>query len=366
MSLQETVKFAQRLARQKALDPEVAIQSAVDNALENQPLDVGAEKQIRVDLRNHLIGYGPLQEFLDNPEIEEIWINSPNQVFFARSGKSYCLPISLEQQDLRVIVERMLRSSGRRLDRSSPFVDASLADGSRLHVVIPDITRQFWSVNIRKFPNRIIALRDLLASRTITNRQFDYIINAVALNKNFLVSGATQSGKTTLLCALLNEVSDNQRVVSVEETFEIRIQKPDWVGLQTRQPNLEGIGEVTLRRLVKEALRMRPDRLVVGEVREAESLDLLLALNSGLPGACTIHANSARDAISKLCTLALLAGQNITSDFVNPTVGNCIDIVVHCKLNPDGSRMITEIIEVSWNSEEKGIDFVEVGIDALV
>jgi len=366
MSIQETVKFARRLATVKQLDPEVAIQSAVDNALENQPLDLGAEKQVRDDVRNHLIGYGPLQNLIDDAEIEEIWMNGPNQVFYARAGVSKSLPIGLDQQSLRVIVERMLRSTGRRLDRSSPFVDASLADGSRLHVIIPEITREFWSVNIRKFPDHIIELRSLLESHTLTNTQFEYLLRAVAENKNFLVSGATQAGKTTLLCALLNQVPETQRIVSVEETFEIRIQKPDWVGLQTRQPNLEGIGEVTLRRLVKEALRMRPDRLVVGEVREAESLDLLIALNSGLPGACTIHSNSARDAISKLCTLALLAGQNITSEFVNPTVGNCIDVVVHCKLNPDGSRGIAEIIEVSWNSKEKQIEFIEVGTDALV
>ncbi len=366
MSLQETVRFARRLATLKQLDPEVAIQSAVDNALENQPSDEGAEKQVRDELRNHLIGFGPLQKLIDDDEIEEIWLNGPDRVFFARAGVSQSLAIELDQQALRVIVERMLRSTGRRLDRSSPFVDASLADGSRLHVVIPEITRQFWSVNIRKFPDQIIELRSLLETHTLTNTQYKYLVNAVALNKNFLVSGATQAGKTTVLCALLNEVPESQRIVSVEETFEIRIQKPDWVGLQTRQPNLEGIGEVTLRRLVKEALRMRPDCLVVGEVREAESLDLLIALNSGLPGACTIHSNSARDAISKLCTLALLAGQNITSDFVNPTVGNCIDVVVHCKLNPDGSRTIDEIVEVSWNSNQKQIEFVEVGIHELV
>lgn len=365
MSLQETVKFARRLATIKNLDPEVAIQSALDNALEGKPLDVGVEQQIRDDVRNHLTGYGPLQKLIDDPEIEEIWLNDADQVFFARSGVTKSLPIQLDQQILRVIVERMLRSTGRRLDRSSPFVDASLADGSRLHVVIPEITRQFWSVNIRKFPDKIIELRSLLASNTLTRRQFEYLLKAVASNKNFLVSGATQAGKTTVLCALLNEVPESQRIVSVEETFEIRVKKPDWVGLQTRQPNLEGIGEVTLRRLVKEALRMRPDRLVVGEVREAESLDLLIALNSGLPGACTIHSNSARDAISKLCTLALLAGQNITSDFVNPTVGNCIDVVVHCNLKPDGSRVVSEIIEVYWNRNLKEIEFVEVGNDDL-
>jgi pilus assembly protein CpaF len=214
-------------------------------------------------------------------------------------------------------------------------------------------------MNVRKFPETTIGLKDLLLSKTISVNQFHTLVNAIETGKNILVSGATQSGKTTLLCALLNEISPQQRIVSVEETFELKIQKPDWIAMQTRQPNLEGIGEVTLRRLIKEALRMRPNRLIVGEVREAESLDLLIALNSGLPGACTIHANSAKDAILKLSTLPLLAGQNISSEFVVPTVGNSIDLVVHCQLNPDGSRVVSEILQVSWNAQSKQIDFAE-------
>jgi pilus assembly protein CpaF len=297
---------------------------------------------------------------MDNPDIEEIWINGPNQVFIAEAGLSKKLNLSISDTQIKVVVEKMLRATGRRLDRTSPFVDASLADGSRLHVVIPDITKTDWSINIRKFPEKIIGLADLVTSKTLTIEQSRVLIQAIRDEKNILVSGATQSGKTTLLCALLNEISPNQRIVSVEETFELKILKPDWVALQTRQANLEGIGEVTLRRLIKEALRMRPNRLIVGEVREAESLDLLIALNSGLPGACTIHANSARDAILKLCTLPLLAGQNISSDFVVPTVGNSIDMVVHCKLNANGSRFISEILQVSWNTQSGRIEFFEL------
>jgi pilus assembly protein CpaF len=366
MILKETVNFARRLAAQGTLGPEEIIQSAVDSALENQPLDLELERQIKQTLRHQLLGYGQLQPLLDDSSVEEIWINDPTKVHIARQGVSGSLPISISPEELRVIIERMLRSSGRRLDRSAPFVDASLPDGSRLHVAIPDITRLYWSVNIRKFPNQIIDLKELEARTSISGFQHEYLLGAVQSGKNILVSGATQAGKTTILCALLNSVPPNQRIVSVEETFEIRLDHADWVGLQTRQPNLEGLGEVTLRRLVKEALRMRPDRLVVGEVREAESLDLLIALNSGLPGACTIHANSAHDAITKLCTLPLLAGQNISSDFVRPTVGTCIDVVVHCKLNTDGSRSVSEIIEVNWNSKTEQIIFNQIVENALV
>jgi pilus assembly protein CpaF len=360
MNLQETVVLARRLASLGEEGPEAVIQRALDVSLEREPLDAKSEQSARETLQNHLLGFGPLQGLIDDPTIEEIWINSPEEVFVARSGVSESLPISILLDELRVIVERMLRTSGRRLDRSSPFVDSSLPDGSRLHVVIPEITRKHWSVNIRKFPKRIIRLRDLVSRGSLSESKYSYLLKAVLDGKNFLVSGATQAGKTTVLCALLNESPEQQRIVSVEETFEIRVEKSDWVGLQTRQSNLEGVGEVTLRRLVKESLRMRPDRLVVGEVREAEALDLLIALNSGLPGACTIHANSGREAISKLCTLPLLAGQNISNDFVMPTVGHCIDIVIHCVLGANGTRRISEILEVSWNAELKEIEFREV------
>lgn len=365
MNLQQTVSRARRLAVSGERDTEAVIQLALDESLEGKPLDVESELTATKTIRNHLVGYGPLQPLIEDVGIEEIWINGPAEVFVARAGITEKLPIAIHPDELRVLVERMLRSSGRRLDRTSPFVDASLPDGSRLHVVIPEITRQFQSLNIRKFPKAIIRLEDLVANGTLREKEYSFLVRAINNKKNFLVSGATQTGKTTVLCALLNEVADDQRIISVEETFELRISRSDWVGLQTRQSNLEGVGEVTLRRLVKEALRMRPDLLVVGEVREAEALDLLIALNSGLPGACTIHANSARDAISKLCTLPLLAGQNISTDFVRPTVGNCIDIVIHCSLNPNGSRSISEIVEVEWDPSSNQFKFQEA-LSALV
>ena len=366
MGIQDSVALARRLAIKGSLSTEAAIQTAIDTGIENYTIGLDSEHEAKEHLRNQLLGFGQLQPLIDDPAIEEIWLNDNQHVFIARSGVSHCLNIQINTDDLRVIIERMLRTTGRRLDRSSPFVDASLPDGSRLHVAIPDITRKFWSVNIRKFPNQNISLDDLFNRGSVAAEQVEYLRAAMRRRKNILVSGATQAGKTTVLNALLNEMPTTQRIVSVEETFELRIELPDWVALQTRQANLEGIGEVTLRRLVKEALRMRPDRLIVGEVREAESLDLLIALNSGLPGACTIHANSARDAVMKLCTLPLLAGQNISSDFVNPTVGNCIDIVIHCRLDEHGHRKVEEVVETSWNSNLGQIDFLSVGKSALV
>jgi pilus assembly protein CpaF len=263
-------------------------------------------------------GLGPLQPLLDDPTVEEVWIND--------------------------LVERMLRTTGRRVDLSSPFVDASLPDGSRLHVAIPDITRAHWAVNIRKFRSGMRDLRELVRLGSLTAQAAEFLHASVWAGLNILVSGATQSGKTTMLGALLASAPPEERIVTVEETFELAVAAPDWVALQCRQSSLEGTGEVTLRRLVKEALRMRPDRLVVGEVREAESLDLLIALNSGLPGMCSLHANSGDDALRKLTTLPLLAGRNIDASFVLPTVATSIDLVVHAELDRTGHRHVVEIV----------------------
>ncbi len=299
-----------------------------------------AEREVVADLT----GFGPLQPLLDDPSIEEVWINAPTRVFVARSGVPELTPIVLGEQEVRDLVERMLVASGRRVDLASPFVDASLPDGSRLHVVIPDVTRRHWAVNIRKFSDRITTLDALVGLGSLPAAAADFLSSAMLAGLNVLVSGATQAGKTTMLNALLDAGRPTDRVVTVEETFELRLPGRDAVALQCRQPSLEGTGEITLRRLIKEALRMRPDRLVVGEVREAEALDLLIALNSGVPGACSIHANSARDALVKLCTLPLLAGRNIDGSFVVPTVASAVDLVVHCELQHGGRRRVREIL----------------------
>ena len=353
---------ARRQIVESRLNPSDAIDRVLDASIEQDSSnpEMVDEKLLRIEIQERLSGYGPLQSLLDDPAIEEIWINSTTEVFVAKSGLTQMLPIAIPQELLSTLVEKMLRATGRRVDRSSPFVDASLEDGSRLHVVIPDITRNSWSINIRKFPRSVYSLEDLVELKSITSPQANFLKEAVTAGKNILVSGATQAGKTTLLCALLNEVSKSHRIVTVEETFEIRIENADWVAMQTRQPNLEGVGEISLRRLVKEALRMRPGRIVVGEVREAESFDLLIALNSGLPGLCTIHANSAKDAVNKLCTLPLLAGSNISAEFVNPTVGSCIDYVVHCQMLPSGTRRVQEIAKVSWDPDGSCLQVTQV------
>ena len=272
------------------LSPEVAERYVADEVRRYSERALGGsvpllsdEADATAQLIATLTGFGALQPLLDDPDIEELWINAPDAVYVARSGVSERTSIRLTEAQVRDLVERMLQSSGRRVDLSSPFVDASLPDGSRLHVAIPDVTRRHWAVNVRKFSARIRDLPTLVGLGTLSQRAAEFLRMCVLANQNILVSGATQSGKTTMLTALIAASRPSDRLVTVEETFELSVAGRDVVGLQCRQPSLEGTGEITLRRLVKEALRMRPDRLVVGEVREAESLDLLIALNSGLP-----------------------------------------------------------------------------------
>lgn len=335
--------------RQTATSPDALhslIAQQVDAAMRSglMPAEAGDADLLRNDVLAEVAGLGPLQKFMDDPEIEEIWINAPHRIFVARNGVSELTAVKLTDEQVHTLVERMLQTTGRRVDFSNPFVDASLPDGSRLHVTIPDITSKHWAVNIRKFSTTVKSLTDLVEMESLTQQAAEFLRMCVLAQLNIIVSGATQAGKTTMLNALLSCARPGDRIVTVEETFELNFDAPDAVAMQCRQASLEGTGEISLRRLIKEALRMRPNRIVVGEVREAESLDLLIALNSGLPGACSIHANSAIDALTKLCTLPLLAGRNIDASFVVPTVANCIDVVVHCELDRFGHRQVKEII----------------------
>jgi len=285
------------LVRRRGIDP-VAEPAAVtrlidevlsdylDRAVTSQLPPLGDAAPVARAVLDAVAGFGPLQPFLDDPTIEEIWINEPGRVFIARRGRSELTTLILTGEQVADLVERMLRSSGRRIDVSTPFVDSTLPDGSRLHVVIPNITRRYWAVNIRKFVLSLNTLDELVGIGSITNQAARFLEASVGAGLNILVAGGTQSGKTTMLNALCGAIPAHERVITVEEVFELQVRLPDVVAMQTRQANLEGTGEIPLRRLVKEALRMRPARLVVGEVRQEECLDLLIALNSGVPNMC--------------------------------------------------------------------------------
>jgi pilus assembly protein CpaF len=359
------------LIRERGIDPAHDRNGSVTGLVEEvladyeERVEVGALPRIEDRAGMHkavvarVAGLGPLQPYLDDPEVEEIWINGPGRVFCARNGRHVLTNAVLDEGEIRDLVERMLRTSGRRLDLSSPFVDATLVDGSRLHVVIPDITPRHWAVNIRKFVLRAHRLDELIRLGSISEGGARFLTAAVGAGLNIVVSGGTQAGKTTLLNCLAAAIPPSARVITCEEVFELQISLPDVVAMQTRSVNLEGRGGIDLRRLIIEALRMRPDRLIVGEVRQHEALDLLVALNSGLPGMTSIHANSALEALRKLSTLPLLAGENVGHSFVVPTVAASIDIVVHV-VSAKGRRMTGEIIGVTGRVEGDRIETVSL------
>jgi len=295
------------LVRRRGIDPvaepiavtrliEEVVSDYLDRAVTSQLPPLGDAAPVSRAVLDAVAGFGPLQPFLDDPTIEEIWINEPGRVFIARRGRSELTTLILTGTQVAELVEQMLRASGRRIDLSSPFVDSTLPDGSRLHVVIPTITRHDWAVNIRKFVMSLTTLDQLVGIGSISDQGARFLEASVAAGLNILVAGGTQTGKTTLLNALCGAIPARERVITVEEVFELQVRLADVVAMQTRQANLEGTGEIPLRRLVKEALRMRPSRLIVGEVRQEECLDLSKreVLHTGLEFACDAEAEAAR------------------------------------------------------------------------
>jgi pilus assembly protein CpaF len=334
-----TFGLSAREAAEQALD-----ELAEESSLQNEP-------QMLRQAISVLSGYGPLEPYLADPSVEELWMNRPDELFIHVSGRTEKRSIDFSAEQQEIVIDRMLRTIGRRIDRFTPFVDAPLPDGSRLHVVIPDVTRANLSFNIRRFTKVRSSLQTLCSEGVLSANQLDELQKAMISGETVLISGATAAGKTTFLCALLAELPADERIVTVEDTFEIQLANEDWVAMQTRSESIEGAGSIDLRRLIREALRMRPGRLVVGEVRGAEAIELLVALNSGIPALCTVHANSARQAITKMLTLPLLSGVSVPVEFVEQVIGSSVGYIAHCELGADGTRRLRELLRVSQGSE---------------
>jgi pilus assembly protein CpaF len=311
---------------------------------------LSAEDRERVAARilRDTVGLGPLEDLLADPAVEEVMVNGPDRVYVEREGRIAPAEVSFESDEaLRNTIERILAPLGRRVDELSPMVDARLADGSRVNVVIPPLAIDGPTISIRRFGARRPTPRELVALGTLTGAQRDLLEKAVAARRSVLVSGGTGSGKTTLLNALSSFISPAERVVTIEDAAELRLQQPHVVRLESRPASIEGRGEVTIRDLLRNALRMRPDRIVIGEVRGAEAFDLLMALNTGHDGALsTLHANSPADAVSRLETLALMAGVGLPHEAIAEQLRRGIDLVVHLQRCRDGTRRVTEIAEV--------------------
>jgi len=294
------------------------------------------------------VGLGPLEDLLDDPLVEEVMVNGHERVYVERGGRIEPAAVRFDSEEaLRNSIERILSPLGRRIDELSPMVDARLADGSRVNVVIPPLSIDGPVVSIRRFGARRPGPERLVELGTLTGATRDRLREAVLGRRSILISGGTGSGKTTLLNALSSFISPGERVVTIEDAAELRLQQPHVVRLESRPASIEGRGEVTIRDLLRNALRMRPDRIVIGEVRGAEALDLLTALNTGHDGALsTVHANSPADAIARIETLALMAGVGLPHAAIAEQARRGIDLVVQIERRSDGARRVTEIAEV--------------------
>ena len=293
-------------------------------------------------------GLGPLEPLLADPAVDEVMVNGPREVYVERAGRIERTGVSFgSESELSHSIERILAPLGRRVDEASPLCDARLPDGSRVNVVIPPLALSGSCLTIRRFRARGFSLDDLVENGTLPRGLADFLAGCVAARAAILVSGGTGSGKTTTLGALSVAIPEGERIVTIEDAAELRLRQRHVVRLESRPANVEGRGEVTIRQLVRNALRMRPDRIVVGEVRGAEALDMLMALNTGHEGSLTtVHANSPEDALRRVEALALMAGVGLPHAAVREQVTSALDLVVHQARSPDGSRRIESVVEV--------------------
>ena len=299
-------------------------------------------------LTDEIRGFGPIQPLLDDPEITEVMVNGPDKVFVERFGKVEITPITFrDEQHLRNIVEKMLAPTGRRLDESSPMVDARLPDGSRLNAVIRPIAVSGDTVTIRKFSKDPFTMAHLVRMNTLSLPMAEFLQACVRAKISVVVSGGTGSGKTTTLNALSAFIPDEERIVTIEDAAELQLQQEHKVTLEARPANVEGSGAIPIRALVRNALRMRPDRIIVGEVRGGEALDMLQALNTGHEGSLTTaHANTPRDCLSRLETMVLMAGADLPLLAIRQQIASAVDIIVQVGRLQDGSRKIVQVTEV--------------------
>ncbi len=308
-----------------------------------------SHQRLAKEVLDEAIGLGPLEELLADESVTEIMVNRADEIFIERGGRiERSAVIFTSDKAVLAAIERIVAPLGRRIDESSPMVDARLADGSRVNAVIPPVALRGPSVSIRKFSRNKLTGDDLLKFGSANAAMLEFLEVAVRERKNIVVTGGTGSGKTTLLNILSNFIPDGERVVTIEDAAELRLQQPNLVAMEARPPNLEGRGEVTIRDLVRNALRMRPDRIVVGECRGGEALDMLQAMNTGHEGSLTTaHANSPRDALSRLEIMVLMSGMELPIMVVRDQIASALDLVVHQRRFPCGSRKITHISEIT-------------------
>jgi pilus assembly protein CpaF len=363
-----------RLTKMSRAEAEPEIRSVIQNLLdrENQrvPLSLADRDQVIADVLNELFGLGPLEVLLSDPNVSDILVNSAKLVFIEREGKlEETNVVFRDDKHLMQIIERIVSAVGRRIDESSPMVDARLQDGSRVNVIIPPLALDGPVMSIRRFRTDRLAADDLVARESLTAPMLDFLHGAVAARLNIIVSGGTGAGKTTLLNILSSFIANNERVVTIEDAAELMLRQRHVVRLETKVANIEGKGAVRQRQLVINALRMRPDRIVVGEVRGEEALDMLQAMNTGHDGSLTtIHANSPRDGLYRLDTMIAMANLNIPDRAVRQQIASAVNLIVQVNRIADGTRKITSIAEITGMEQDvitmqELFTFTKTGVD---
>ena len=336
--------------QQDAAEVEQVIGNYVDKVLEDNPFAVPVSERGRIvsDLRDEMLGLGPIESLLKDPSITEIMVNGPKKVFIERMGKLQLSGVQFhDDAHVMNIIERILSPIGRHIDESTPLVDARLKDGSRVNIIIPPLALCGPCITIRKFAQKALSVENLISFGTLDRKMADFIRACIQARINILVSGGTGSGKTTTLNVLSSFIPENERIVTIEDAAELKLQQTHVVTLESRPANIEGSGQITIRDLVKNALRMRPDRIIVGEVRSGEALDMLQAMNTGHDGSLTTaHANTPRDALSRLETMVLMAGFEMRVRAIREQISSAIELILQQSRLKDGSRKITYITEV--------------------
>jgi pilus assembly protein CpaF len=318
------------------------------------PLTVIEKSNIIDDLINDVTGYGPIEEFLDDEEITEIMVNSPQKIYIEKAGKIHLTSKTfLDEAHLLQIINKIVGKVGRRIDEASPYVDARLPDGSRVNVIVHPLALNGPVLTIRKFSSDPFTIEDLVKMGTCTQKVADFLEICTKGRINIICSGGTGTGKTTTLNVLSSFIPNDERIITIEDAAELKLNQEHVIRLESRPPNIEGKGEVTIRDLVRNALRMRPDRIIIGEVRGGEALDMLQAMNTGHDGSLsTIHANSSRDVLSRLETMVLMAGMEIPIKAIREQVASAVDLIVHMNRLKDGTRRFARISEVQGMEQD--------------
>jgi pilus assembly protein CpaF len=318
-------------------------------AAEAMPLSTAERERLVSEVRHELFGLGPLEPLLADPTISDILVNSHRKIYIERRGKLESTDVAFKDDEhLMRVIERIVSSVGRRIDESSPMVDARLADGSRVNAIIPPLSIDGPVLSIRRFGAEPLRMNMLIENRALTREIAEMLEMCVKARLNVLISGGTGAGKTTLLNALSAYIPETERIVTIEDSAELQLQQPHVVRLETRPPNIEGRGEVTQRDLVRNALRMRPDRIVIGEVRGGEAIDMLQAMNTGHDGSLTtIHANTPRDALSRLETMIQMTGMRLSERAMRQQIASALDVVLQVARMSDGTRRVTSISEIT-------------------